>query len=369
MKVSSPQAPGRVPSPTPPSRRSRTEHARLERARRQRQRFLPLAGGLVILLGLVVVVVTRGAFSSHSVPATTLPSVTTTTAAPYTPPPIKAQVAAAGANEGQWVSRSPWVPGTAAVLETTWHPFPSNPGVTAYGFWMRAESTLLGLFPGYKGPGRTTLDRGPEQVPLQGRRGLLATFNSGFYIDSGDAGLDSPAGFYTNHVLYYPMRTGLATVVQKTDGTTDVLSWGGGTSPGEDIITARQNLPMLVENAQPTGASTNNTAFGVTIGNASATWRTGLGVDAKGNLIYVTAPELTAAGLAQVLVEAGAVRGMQLDINPAWPIYNTYSGPDAAGPVQNVPNSQQVPWRFLSSSTKDFFALYLRSPGVLKQPW
>ena len=83
------------------------------------------------------------------------------------------------------------------------------------------------------------------------------------------------------------MRTGLATVVQKTDGTTDVLSWGGGTSPGEDIITARQNLPMLVENAQPTGASTNNTAFGVTIGNASATWRTGLGVDAKGNL-YVT---------------------------------------------------------------------------------
>ena len=345
-----------------------TEKSRLERTRRQRRRLIPFALSLVLLIGLAAFLGTRGGSSSRSAPTTAPPSVTTTTI-PYGPPAIKTQVAAPAANEGQWVSRSPWVPGAPSVLESTWHPFASNSSVTAYAFWMRADSTLLGLFPGYKGPGRTSMDRGPEQVPMQGRRGLLATFNSGFYIDSGDAGLDSPAGFYTNHILYYPLRPGLATVVQKTDGTTDVISWAGGGTPDATIIMARQNLPMLVENSVPTAASSNNGAFGVTIGNAAATWRTGLGVDAKGNLIYVTAPELTAAGLAQVLIQAGAVRGMQLDINPAWPIYNTYSGPDAAGPVQNVPNSQQVPWRFLSSSTKDFFAVYLRSPGVLKQPW
>ncbi len=329
---------------------------------------MPLAG-VVILLVVLAWYLTKGSGSTNSAPATTKPSVTTTTQVPFAPAPIKSQIPSPPASDGQWGSRSAWVPGQPAVLETTWHPFAANSAVVAYAFWMRADATLLALFPGYKGPGTTNLDRGPEQVPSDGRRALLATFNSGFYIQSGDAGLDSPAGFYTNHILYYPMRPGLATVVQKADGSVNVMSWTGGATPGDDVIMARQNLPMLVENAQPTAASNNNSAFGVTIGDVPATWRTGLGVDAHGNLIYVTAPELTSAGLAQVLIQAGAVRGMQLDINPAWPIYNTYSGPDAAGPVQNVPNSQQVPWRFLSSSTKDFFALYLRSPGVLKQPW
>lgn len=352
----------------PVSRRSNTQAARRERTRRLRRRLIPIAGLVLVVLALVWLL-TRASSPSTTAPATTRPSVTTTTVAPYSPPPIASQGAAAGNTEGQWSSRSAWVPGPPVVLETTWHPFAASQDIVAYAFWMRSDASLLALFPGYKGPGTTNFDRGPEQVPLDGRRNLLATFNSGFYIQSGDVGLDSPAGFYANNILYYPMRLGLATVVQQSDGRVDIVDWDGGTSPDASVIMARQNLPMLVEDGQATAMSNNNSAFGVTIGNSPTTWRTGLGIDAHGNLIYVTAPQLTAATLAQVLMQAGAVRGMQLDINPAWPIFNTYTGPDAAGPVQNVPNSQQVPWRFLSSSTKDFFALYLRQPGVLKQPW
>jgi len=60
---------------------------------------------------------------------------------------------------------------------------------------------------------------------------------------------------------------------------------------------------------------------------------------------------------------------MQLDINPAWPIYVTYGGPGAANPSLDVVNDQQYGNRFLYSSTKDFFALYVRTPGVVQQPW
>jgi Phosphodiester glycosidase len=348
--------------------RSSSSSARRERARRRRRRLLPLVLGLVLLVGLVAYLGARSS-STSSGPQTTAPAVVATTTAPFLPPPITTHAPGAAPGDGQWTSKTPWAPGPPSVLEATWHPFADNSSIVAYAFWMRAGSTLLALFPGYKGPGITSADRGPEQVPTAGRRGLLATFNSGFYIDSGDPSIDSPAGFYTNDTLYYPMRQGLATVVQRTDGTVDVVNWTGGSSPGPDVLMARQNLPLLVDQGAPTPISSNNSAFGVTLGNVSATWRTGLGVDARGDLVYVAASGLTSAGLAQLLVQAGARRGMELDINPAWPVYNTYTGPDAAGPILNIPNSEQVPTKFLTASIKDFFALYLRNPGVLTQPW
>jgi hypothetical protein len=86
-----------------------------------------------------------------------------------------------------------------------------------------------------------------------------------------------------------------------------------------------------------------------------------LGIDRHGNLVYVAAPNLAAASLARILVHAGAVRGMELDINLIWPILVTYEGPGARSPSLFVPNPTQIPGRFLSVSTKDFFALYLRT--------
>ena len=199
-------------------------------------------------------------------------------------------------------------------------------------------------------------------VPESARIDLLSTFNSGFYEE------DFSAGFYAHGTLYFPMVDGLATVVSYTNGASDIVDWHGGSTPGPDVMMARQNLWMLVDHAQPTSAATTNN-WGVTLGGVPAVWRTGLGVDARGNLLYVTAANQTAASLAQILIQAGAVRGMQLDINPAWPIYNTYSGPNAQGPILNVPNPQQTSNRFLYSSTKDFFALFRRHPGQTLQPW
>ena len=53
-------------------------------------------------------------------------------------------------------------------------------------------------------------------------------------------------------------------------------------------------------------------------------WRSGLGVTADGALVYVVGPELTPVQVADLLVRAGAVRGMELDINPTWPVFASF---------------------------------------------
>jgi hypothetical protein len=54
-------------------------------------------------------------------------------------------------------------------------------------------------------------------------------------------------------------------------------------------------------------------------------WRSGLGVTADGALVYVVGPVLTPLMLADLLVRAGAVRGIQLDINPTWPVFASFT--------------------------------------------
>ena len=262
-----------------------------------------------------------------------------------------------------WSVRDTWAGHGPVVALLTFHPQGQAAGIYAYAGWMRTAATVLGLYLGYEGPGVTTLPRGPEAVPSTGLARLLATFNSGFYEKDG------AAGFYTNHTLYFPMVKGLATVVRYTNGTVGITQWAGGPNPGPTVVMARQNLPPLVWNSRPNPATANNYAWGLTLHGVAAVWRSALGIDKNGNLIYAAAPAQTAASMAAVMVQLHCVRAMELDINPEWPIFVTYAGPGARTPTLAVPNPNQIPNRFLYTSTKDFFAVFLsRGPGD-PQPW
>ena len=124
---------------------------------------------------------------------------------------------------------------------------------------------------------------------------------------------------------------------------------------------ARQNLPLLVSDGHVAPGVNVSFAWGDTLGGVPAVWRSAIGVDRNGNLLYVAAPGQTAPSLARVLVHAGAVRAMELDINPAWPILATFGRPDAGAPSLFVPNPNQIATRFLTPNIKDFFAVYLRT--------
>ncbi|HUY16556.1 MAG TPA: hypothetical protein VMV11_03240 [Acidimicrobiales bacterium] len=263
-----------------------------------------------------------------------------------------------------WRAVDTWSGSTPSIYTTVFRPNVTQPSVIAYASWIRTSTTDLALYLGYEGPGTTTtLPRGPEEVPPTVTNRLLATFNSGFYEN------DLAAGFYTNHTLYYPMINGLATVERFTNGRVDIVRWTGGPRPPGNVLMARQNLPLLVNVGAATPLSANNLAWGATLGGVPAVWRSALGVDANGNLIYVAASDQTSATLAALLVRLHAVRAMQLDINPAWPIFVTYGGAGAQSPSLFVANPNQVASRFLSVSKKDFFAVYVsRRPGE-PQPW
>ncbi len=262
-----------------------------------------------------------------------------------------------------WRPRDTWAGASAPVETTVFRPDPSQPAVVAYAAWIRTDSTDLALYLGYEGPGPTAQPRGPEMVPPSGRGRLLATFNAGFYEH------DAAGGFYVNHTLYYPMLDGLATVERFVNGRVDVVRWTGGPRPPGNVVMARQNLPLLVNAGRPTPLSADNAAWGLTLGGVPAVWRSALGIDANGNLIYAAAPAQTSSTLAAVMVRLHCVRAMELDINPEWPIFVTYGGPGAASPLLAVDNPNQIPTRFLTVTTKDFFAVYAsRRPGE-PQPW
>lgn len=302
-------------------------------------------------------------------PQTTGTTTTTTLPKPkprpplYEPPPVKPLITPALPGEGKWTAVDTWAKGPPSILTTTFRTDPAQPSTVAYCAWFRASTTLFALYLGYKGPGPTALARGPEMVPLSGRPDLLSTFNSGYYEQ------DDPAGFYTHGTLYYPMVKGHATAITYKDGRVDIIDWQGGTSPGPDVLMARQSLTLIVDGGRPTPKSALPYLWGPTLYGAPEVWRTGLGIDRQGNLIYVAAPAQTAASLAQIFVDLGAVRAMQTDINPEWPILITYGGPGAASPSIFVPNPASIPDRFLFPATKDFFAIYLRVPGMTQQPW
>ena len=85
-----------------------------------------------------------------------------------------------------------------------------------------------------------------------------------------------------------------------------------------------------------------------------------IGIDRHGNLIYVSGPDQSVGSLARVLLHAGAVRAMELDINSYWPSFITYGAPGALDPSNLLPNMERPDTRYLEPDDRDFFAVYAR---------
>ncbi len=82
----------------------------------------------------------------------------------------------------------------------------------------------------------------------------------------------------------------------------------------------RQNLKLIIDHGKisPNLNQDIMTKFGATLGGGYYVWRSGLGITKDGRIVYVYGPALDVQDLAELLHRAGAVEGMQMDINPAW---------------------------------------------------
>ena len=223
--------------------------------------------------------------------------------------------------------------------------------------WMSGEHTKLVLHPGYSDPGNLSLFSQPTSVNNTLASGLVATFNAGFKIK------DSRGGFYQNHHTVGVLTPGAASVVTYADGHTDIGSWGTEVSMSSDVVSVRQNLKLLIDNGQLSSNLNGDvqSTWGATLGGAYDVWRTGIGITAKGDLVYVIGDALSVHSLAVLLQHAGAVRAMQLDINKLWASYMWYT-PSSGGltTVHKVLNFDRPANRYLSPTSRDFFGVLWR---------
>ena len=255
--------------------------------------------------------------------------------------------------EGMWTPTETWTQTSSPVQIAQFRSDPLYPQMVAGVAWIDPHRTTIALYPGRLEPS-VALPRGLMEVPPAFRGRLLATFNSGFKLQ------DSHGGFALHGRTYAALHPGMATIVRYQDGRMDIVDWQGGATVPASVDYARQNLPLIVSGGRPNPNLSDGPEWGATLGNAVRVWRSGIGIDVHGNLIYAAANNQTVGSLAQILIHAGAIRAMQLDINDYWTSFNAYAAPDAGAPSKLLNSMVRPADRYLSADDRDFFAVYLR---------
>jgi hypothetical protein len=228
---------------------------------------------------------------------------------------------------------------------------------------MRLDPALVRgeLHPGTQDPGGSW--QASTSLSGSAQNGIAAVFNGGFRLSD-----PSHNGYYSEGRTVAPLRDGAASLVLRTDGTADVGAWNSEVRMGPDVASVRQNLQLLVDGGQVNSTcSTGGTSeWGSTIGQAAYIDRSGFGVTATGAEIYVGGPALSVCTLGRILQDAGVVRGMELDINPAW-LSGTYfhDHPHGAPTGYRLYPAEQVsPQHYFTPSSRDWYAWYIRSSPI-----
>jgi hypothetical protein len=327
-----------------------------KRWKRPGRRLIVLAGVLVVLVGLASVVKAEAlarADARHAVVTPWPPRIE-----PVFPHPLP--------GEGVWRRTGPLVDGGPAVLVTTFRPELDNPSIVAYVAWFDHRRTALAYYPGASEPPSAPV-RGPMMVPQDQRWRLLATFNAGFVYAQGHNGSTD------NGRVNEPLFEGNATLLGYKNGAVAIVKWRGGSNAGPNVAWARQSLAPIVWNGRLNPAlNTDPTSYqwGYTLGGVGLVWRTGVGIDRRGNLIVVAAADQTVITLAQILQRVGAVRAMEFDINPEWHTLITYTHQHRHLVATMVePQPMQSVTRYLVPDNRDFFAVYRRVPGPVTVPF
>jgi Phosphodiester glycosidase len=226
----------------------------------------------------------------------------------------------------------------------------------AYAVWMNQSALKFGLHPGYQQPGGTW--QAPDTITPGARNGLVATWNGGFKIKPDDA----LGGFYAEGKTAVPLVNGKAAEVFYQDGSIKIGLWGRDETMSANVVGVRENLSLLVDNSQVTvGPGDGSSAqWGYTIKNSYFIARSGVGMTAKGDIVYVSGAQLSVYTLAKLLQAAGCVYAMELDINPDWVSFMYYNG-DPANPTPNkLWDFVQPANRYFEPSDRDFVSVYLR---------
>ncbi|MEI8127091.1 MAG: phosphodiester glycosidase family protein [Actinomycetota bacterium] len=276
---------------------------------------------------------------------------------------------------------SPTLPG-----EGVWHPLGrvSADGVpTMYQAFVRPDAVHTSFVAGivWMDPtllraqlysGSTIPGNGPflHSAPIKtsATTSLVAAFNAGFRMQ------DANGGYYTDGRVVQTLRSGAASVVIFKDGTLTMGQWGRDITMSQHVASVRQNLDLIVDHgaAVPGLLANDHSKWGATLGGSVNVWRSALGVTASGAVVYVAGDSLSITDLADLLVRAGAIRGMEMDINRDWVQFSSFDKPlgkvvSGADGTRLLSSMVGPPSRYFATWwNRDFFTMSLR-PSTLKK--
>lgn len=246
-------------------------------------------------------------------------------------------------------------PNKIIIAKTFIRPDATRPYAIVYLVKMDMKKLGIGTQAGTYYPGGTHGVYGPGVIPenIQHSNILLAAFNGGFQERDGHFGM------IVGNKTYVPLRMNMPALILYKNGSIRFINYTGQALPS-DVLAVRQNGPYLIKN----GLITNFVKQGVdtwgrTITDSMYTWRSGLGITKKGNLIYAVGNSLVPSTLAEALLSAGSVNAIQLDINPPWVRFFLYQS-KGNGEYTSFPllTSMQGGKEYLSRYNKDFFYVY-----------
>jgi hypothetical protein len=217
------------------------------------------------------------------------------------------------ADEGVWIPIKTATEGPI-MAETTYRPDAKRDYAIVYLVKMDMNHLTISAVAGTREPGEY-LHPGPGKIPSEAKmsNAIIAAFNGGFQQKDGHYGM------IVADVTYLPLQQNIATLVIYKNAKPSIVNYTGQ-NIGTEAAAIRQNGPMLLQNSIDVSTSQEWTMqkWGLTTTNSMYTWRSGLGVTNTGDLVYAAGPSLVPETLAAALKAAGAVNGMQLDINPVW---------------------------------------------------
>ncbi len=267
--------------------------------------------------------------------------------------PVPSPAGAPLPGEGQWTV----VAGTAAlpaIAVTRVRPDAVHTSLLAAIARIDPKVARLKLQGGTEDPGPSWPSGG--QVATSDRPHLLAAFNSGFRLN------EAGGGYWVAGRSARPLVDGAASLVFRTDGTASVDQWGRDATLGPEVAAVRQNLALIVDQRAPVSGldDANNIRWGKTLGHQVLVWRSGIGVTADGALVWVGGPGLSIKSLGGLLVNAGAVRAMELDINSSWVAFFLYGAQGGEAGTRLLPDMVHAPDRYLRPQSRDFVSVLAR---------
>lgn len=257
-----------------------------------------------------------------------------------------------------------WIPGRAGAdgapvaYTAVFQPDPAHRSAVAGVAIVSGSGVVAHLVDGQSQP--LADSNNAAAIPSAQIPNLVAAFNSGWKMK------DIAGGYFSNGTALRGLQNGQASAVIDDAGHLSVIDWSSGAAVSPHIMAVRQNLALIVDQgAIAEGLHSNgDSRWGSAKNQLQYTERSALGTTASGDLVYVAASKVDLPTLAQALLDAGAVNGMELDIHSGLTEFNSWTADHAGAltPAAVLPSVQNKPDRYLAPDQRDFFYLTLASP-------